>query len=132
MISIRVLKTCGKSIIELFLIIYKIFHEKGCFRNKWKKANVVLVHKNDSYQKTIDQDLWRGYSITQCFNFSSKITSSLIVRRVLKQMNCASTNLFPLLTKYVNHLMMTTEYGMYFLIYRNHLTNYGTKVFTKH
>ena len=45
MISIRMLKTCGKSIIKPLLITYKICLEKCCFPNEWKKANVVPVHK---------------------------------------------------------------------------------------
>ena len=45
MISIRMLKICGKSIIKPLLIIYKKCLEKGCFPNEWKKADVVPVHK---------------------------------------------------------------------------------------
>ena len=52
---------------------------------EWKKADVVSVYKkkNDKQLlKTIDQYLYcqsvvkflRGYSITQCLSFSSKIT----------------------------------------------------------
>ena len=44
MISIRMLKICGKSIIKPLLIIYKKCLEKGCFSSEWKKANVVPVH----------------------------------------------------------------------------------------
>ena len=46
MISIRMLKICGKSIIKSLLIIYKICLVKG-FPNKWKKANVPVHKKND-------------------------------------------------------------------------------------
>ena len=136
MINIRILKICGKSIIKPLVIIYKKCLEKGCFPNAWKKANVVHVHKKKwqtSYLKTIDQYLychsavkfWRGYSITQCLNFSSRITWSLLISPVLRQVTLASTNLFPSLTKYTNHLMMTTKYEVYFLIYQKHLTEYG-------
>ena len=45
MISIRMLKICGKFIIKPLQIIYKKGLEKGCFPNEWKKANVVPVHK---------------------------------------------------------------------------------------
>ena len=45
MISISMLKICGKSIIKPLLVIYKKCLGKGCFPNEWKKANVVLVHK---------------------------------------------------------------------------------------
>ena len=45
-------------------------------------------------------------------------------------MRCASTNWFPSFTKFANHLMMATKFGVYFLKYQIHLTKYGTKVFT--
>ena len=45
MISIRMLKICGKSIIKPLIIIYRKCLEKGCFPNEWKKANVVSVHR---------------------------------------------------------------------------------------
>ena len=59
-ISIRMLKICGKSITKSLLIIYKKCLEKACFPNEWKKANVVSVHKKmtNSYQKAIDQYLY--------------------------------------------------------------------------
>ena len=45
MISIPMLKKCGKSITKPLLIIYKKRLEKGCFPNEWNQANVVPVHK---------------------------------------------------------------------------------------
>ena len=45
MMSIHMLKICGKSIIKPLLIIFKKCPETGCFLNEWKKANVVPVHK---------------------------------------------------------------------------------------
>ena len=42
MISIRMLKICGKSIIKPLLIIYEKCFEKGCFPNEWKKAMLFL------------------------------------------------------------------------------------------
>ena len=45
MISIRMFKTCGKSIITLLLIIYKKCYEKGYFPNEWKEATFVPAHK---------------------------------------------------------------------------------------
>ena len=45
MVSISMLKICGKSITKPLLIIYKKCLEKGCFPNEWKKANVVPIHK---------------------------------------------------------------------------------------
>ena len=45
MISIRMLKICGKSIIKPLLIIYKKCLVKGCIPNEWKKANAVPDYK---------------------------------------------------------------------------------------
>ena len=83
MISIRMLKICGKSIIKPLLIIYKKCLEKGCFSSEWKKANVVPVHKKNGKQLLknyrpvsllpICSKFWRGYSVTECLNFLSKI-----------------------------------------------------------
>ena len=53
-----------------------------------------------------------------------------LISPVLKQVTCALFKVFPSLTKYTNHLMEATKYGVHFLIYRKHLTKYGTKVFT--
>ena len=50
MISIRMLKICGESISKPLEIIFKSCVEKGQFPNKWKKANVVPVHKNGDKQ----------------------------------------------------------------------------------
>ena len=44
------LKICGESISKPLEIIFKSCTEKGQFPNKWKKANVVPVHKNDDKQ----------------------------------------------------------------------------------
>ena len=52
MISIRMLKIWGEFIINPLLIIYKKCLEKSCFRNEWKKANVVPVHKK-SYRQLL-------------------------------------------------------------------------------
>ena len=45
MISMRMLKICGKSIIKPLQIIYKQCLDKGCFPDELKKANVVPIHK---------------------------------------------------------------------------------------
>ena len=45
MISIRMLKICGDSILKPLELIFKSCLENGKFPIEWKKANVVLVHK---------------------------------------------------------------------------------------
>ena len=45
MISIHMLKLCGNSIWKSLEIIFKNCLKKVKFPNKWKKANVVQIHK---------------------------------------------------------------------------------------
>ena len=47
MISIQMLKVCGKSIVKPLQIIYKQSLEKGCFSDKWRKAHIVPVHRKN-------------------------------------------------------------------------------------
>ena len=140
MISIRMLKICGKSVIKPLLIIYNKCPEKGCFPNEWKKANFVLVHKKN------DKQLLKNYRPISLLPICGKVSEMVLYNSMseffiqnnlitpnqsgFKTGDCASTNLVPSLTKYANHLMMATKYRVYILIYRNHLTKYGTKVFT--
>ena len=45
MISIRMLKICGESVLKHLALIFKLCIESGKFPIEWKKANVVPVHK---------------------------------------------------------------------------------------
>ena len=45
MISIRMLKICGDSILKPLKIIFKSSLENSKFAIEWKKANVVLIHR---------------------------------------------------------------------------------------
>ena len=45
MISIRMLKICGDSILKPLKLIFKSSLENGKFAIEWKKANVVLIHR---------------------------------------------------------------------------------------
>ena len=50
MISIRMLKICGGSILKPLELIFKSCIENGKFPIEWKKANVVPVHKKNNKQ----------------------------------------------------------------------------------
>ena len=50
MITIRMLKICGDSILKPLELIFKSCLENGKFPNEWKKANVVPVHKRNNKQ----------------------------------------------------------------------------------
>ena len=44
-VSIRMLNLSDKSIVKLLSIIFKTYKLKKTFRNLWKKANIVPIHK---------------------------------------------------------------------------------------
>ena len=50
MISMRMLKLCGSSVLPPLEFIFNSCLESGIFLSKWKKANVVLVHKKGDKQ----------------------------------------------------------------------------------
>ena len=50
MISIRMLKACGESILKPLELIFKSCIESGKFPIEWKKANVAPVHKKNNKQ----------------------------------------------------------------------------------
>ena len=45
MLSIRMLKLCGRSICKSFDLIFQSYMKHGEFPTEWEKANVVSVHK---------------------------------------------------------------------------------------
>ena len=72
MISIRMLKICGKSIIKPLLMIYKKCLEKGHFPNELKKANVVPVHKKN------DKQLLKNYRPISLLPICGKVLERLL------------------------------------------------------
>ena len=50
MISICILKLCGKAISRPLNIIFKTCLNTGKFPSEWKKGNVVSIHKKDDKQ----------------------------------------------------------------------------------
>ena len=72
MINICMLKICCKSIINPLLIIYKKLLEKGCFPNKWKKANVVPVHEKK------DKQLLKNYRPISLLPICGKVLERLL------------------------------------------------------
>ena len=50
MITIRMIKICGESILKPLELIFKSCLEIGKFPIEWKKANVVPVHQRNSKQ----------------------------------------------------------------------------------
>ena len=50
MISIRMIKLCGDSIYKPLEMIFKSCLNQGIIPAKWKKANIVPVHKKGDHQ----------------------------------------------------------------------------------
>ena len=46
-VSIRMIKICDEAIVLPLLIIFKTALQSGIYPSKWKKANVVPVHKKN-------------------------------------------------------------------------------------
>ena len=47
-ISIRMIKLCGKAIVDPLRILFLSFFEEGVYPDDWKKSNVVPIHKKES------------------------------------------------------------------------------------
>ena len=50
MISIRMLKLCGKSICKPLDLIFKSCMKQGKVSTEWKKASIVPIHKKGDKQ----------------------------------------------------------------------------------
>ena len=50
MISIRMIKICGESILKPLELLFKSCLENGKLPIEWKKANVVLFHQRNNKQ----------------------------------------------------------------------------------
>ena len=55
-ISIRMVKVCGKAILEPLSVIYKNCTNKGIFLDSWKKSNIVPVHKKGG-KRLLENDI---------------------------------------------------------------------------
>ena len=138
MISIRMLKICGKSIIKPHLIIYKNALRRVVFPTNGKKTNVVPVHKKN------DKQLLKNYRLIPLLPICGKVLEKIIYNTMFEcfiQNNLIAPNQpgFKTGDSCINQLVSITHeiyksfddcYAVYFLIYRIHLAKYGTKVFT--
>ena len=72
MISIRMGKVCDDSICKPLKLILESCLESGKFPSKWKKANVVPIHKKGGKQILKNYQLekfLRGYYMIACLSF---------------------------------------------------------------
>ena len=76
LISIRMLKSCNKSICKPLSIIFKSCLTEGIFPFEWKKANVVPIHK-----KT-DQQCVKNYKPVFLLPICSKVLERIIYNTI--------------------------------------------------
>ena len=137
MISILMIKICDDSIFKPLELIFKSCLENGRFPIKWKKANVVPVHKRNNKQ------LIENYRPISLLPVCGKILERLIYNKMFftenqslrinqgsNQETHASVNYYVSLTIFINHLMTALRQEPSFLIYQRHLIKFGTRVFS--
>ena len=97
MISIRMGKVCDDSICKPLKLILESCLESGKFPNKWKKANVVPIHKKGGKQILKNYQLekfLRGYYMIACLSFLQKIACYQIINHVLNRVIHVLINFF--------------------------------------
>ena len=47
-ISIRMIKTCDKSLLKRLNLIFQNWIKLSCYPDIWKRSNIIPVHKNSS------------------------------------------------------------------------------------
>ena len=78
MISIRMLKLCGKSICKPLDLIFQSCIKQGKFPTEWKKANVVPVHKKG------DKQILKNYRPVSLLPICGKIFERLIYNNLFE------------------------------------------------
>ena len=76
-LSIRMIKTCGESIIFPMKLIFKSVINEGVLPEDWKKSNVVPIHKKES------KNLIKNYRRISLPLIFSKVFEKLVFRRCL-------------------------------------------------
>ena len=80
-ISICMIKICASLISKLLAILVRNCLESECFCKKWKKANIVPVHKKN------DKQLIKNYRPVSLLTISSKIFEKVIFNSLFKYLD---------------------------------------------
>ena len=78
MISIRMLKLCGDTVLPPLELIFEPCLESGTFPSEWNKANAVPVHKKG------DKQSLKNYRPISLLPFCGKIFERLIYNKMLE------------------------------------------------
>ena len=78
MISIRMVKICDDSICKLLKLIFQSCLESDKFPSKWKKANVVPIHKKG------DKQILKNYRPISLLPITGKILERLLCDRMFE------------------------------------------------
>ena len=78
MITIRMIKICVTSICRPLKLIFQACLESGKFPNRWKKANVVPVHKKG------DKQILKNYRPILLIPIAGKILERLLHDRMFE------------------------------------------------
>ena len=71
-IPARIIKICGDSIADSLCIIFKKCLSEGCFPKKWKKANVIPIHKKN------EKNLLQNYRPVSLLPICGKLFEKII------------------------------------------------------
>ena len=77
MVTIRILKLCGKSICKPLDLTFQSCMKQGKFSTEWEKANVVPVHKKE------DKQILKNYQFISLFFICGKMFKHLIYYNLL-------------------------------------------------
>ena len=133
MISVRMLKLCGESVLILLQLIFKSCLESGTFPSEWKKPNVVPVHKKG------DKQTLKNYRLIKLLPICRKIFEILMYNKMFEylienDLISHSQSGFKPRYSYINQLLSitheidrSTKLEVYVLTYRKPSIRFGTK-----
>ena len=58
-ISIRMIKICERSLLKPLIVLFRKSIKSSCYRNNWRKSNIIPVQKNNNKKKTWQTIDWK-------------------------------------------------------------------------
>ena len=133
MISIHMLKLCGKPVCKPLNLIFQSCMRQGKFPTEWKKASVVPLHKKRD--KQILKDYRPVSSLPICEKIFERFICNNIFEYFIENDFISQTNLVLSQTLCINQLISTNheicqslKSDEFFLTYPRLLIKFGMKV----